>query len=103
MTIISTTYFCLTCKKGPFSELDLATHGCPAPFSVVKSVITCQKKPWGRFIDCIFSLDIGFFLAFSAAVIMNVIIIPHLGLTAKEGLIEGFCLGLVLMRLFKDK
>jgi len=98
--IVSTIFFCLTCKNGPFSEETVRDHGCPLPLEVIQNTITCTKKPWARFLDWILQ-DITFWLAFMGGVIINSLLIPHFHLSFSQELLESFCLGLLLVGLLK--
>lgn len=99
--IVSRTYFCMECKKGPFTPDNIAEHGCLAPFKIMESIITCTKKPVWRFIDRILSWDISYWLAFTGLVTMNAILIGHIGLSYKECLLEAIGFGFAIPRLLK--
>ncbi len=93
--IVSKTFFCLTCKTGPYSEENIRGHGCPLPFEVMENTITCTKKWWARFIDWFLSKDISLVLAIFGVLGMNIILIHHLHMGSLEAAFEGLCFGFV--------
>jgi len=103
MGIKRNVFFCLDCDN-VFSSLEASQHPCHFPLRIVQATVTFKAKQtrWQHFFDW-FLKDINYTLAFLAAIIINVLIVPHFNLSFKEELLESFCLGFVLIRLFKDK
>lgn len=101
MTIVSKTFFCMECKRGPFSVDEILQHGCIPPFNFIENTITCTKKSVWRFIDRILSWDISYWLAFTGLVTMNAVLIGHIDLSYKECLLEAIGFGFAIPRLLK--
>lgn len=104
MTIKKEIFFCLACHASAFSREKIIHEACGLPIHIVEAQVNFKmpRTRWVKFCDWFFSIDIGYGLAFMGAVIINVILLQHFNLSFKQGLLEAFCLGFVLIRLFKD-
>ena len=103
MSIDRTLFFCLKCNNFAFSEKEIAHQHCAIPIKLAEIMVNFKLKHtrWRRFVDKFLSIQWSHFLAFTGAIIINVILLPHFQLSFKESLLESFCLGLVLTRLLK--
>ena len=104
-------FLCLWCKGTFDCEKELMSHDhpCDPRFRMIDGTITVELSEainmkctrWGRFVDAILSVDIGFGLAFMGLVLMNCVLIRHIDLTFTESLIESLSLGFAIPRLLK--
>lgn len=95
-------FYCCACSKGFLLEDEALQCGCNPKF-LVKGIFTTHVKRtrWERFVHWFFSVDIKFLLAFMSAIIINAILMTHIGLSFKECLLEGLCMGFFLPRLLE--
>lgn len=104
-------FLCLWCNGNFDSEEQMIkhTHPCPPEFRMINGTITVElseaikmkRTRWGRFKDRFWELDWTWCLAFTGLVVMNAILVPHVGLTFKELIGESLALGFAIPRLLK--
>lgn len=56
-----------------------------------------------RLLEWFLGIDLIYYLAFMAGVIINALLVSHSGLTDGERIVEAVCMGIILMRLFKNE
>lgn len=108
---MSKRFLCLWCNGSFDSEEQMIkhTHPCPPEFRMINGTITVElseaiqmkRTRWGRFLDQLFLMDIGWGLAFMGLVVMNCVLMRHINLTFTESLIESLSLGFAIPRLLK--
>ena len=98
-------FHCLLCMEGPCTEQELANHDCPVAFKhgfkVINGTLELHRTRWGKFTDWFFSLDIVYILCFLAAATTNGLLVQYTPLTGWERIVEGFCVGIMMPRIFK--
>jgi len=103
MSFKKDVFFCLDCDN-VFLSSEASQHPCHMPLRIIRASVTFEinRNRWERFLDW-FLKNIGFVLAFTGATRINIILLPHFNLNIRESILESFCLGFVLVELFKDK
>jgi hypothetical protein len=98
-------FFCSSCCNGGLSPFEISHSECSSPNYIVEAEVTFKdyRPRWNKFVGRFFSIDISYWLAFMGATIINVLLLPHFNLSFKESLLEAFCLGFVLIKLFKEE
>lgn len=96
-------FFCLLCKATFKNDEDVDKHLCHPLFKMTApiEVVGLKCTRLGRFMYKIFSMDIGWGLAVMGLVIINVIVLEHLGLKPPESIIEILAFGFAIPRLLK--
>lgn len=105
MSVDRTLFFCVKCNNFAFSKEEITHQECVSPFKIVEVGINFKlnRTRLGRITHWFYSLDLGFIFAFTGAVIINAILLPHFNLSLGVSTLESFCLGMVLIRLLKEK
>lgn len=102
-------YHCLCCNANFDNEEDAAKHPCNKAFRMTNGTITIEmskftglkRTRWGRFIDKLLSMDIGWGLAFMGLVVVNMFLVRHMNLSTWPALIESLAIGFAIPRLIK--
>ena len=102
-------FHCLCCSAHFDDAQSASEHPCKQSFMMKNGVISIEmskftglkRTRWGRFVDRLLSMDIGWGLAFMGLVVMNCVLVRHIDLTFAESLIESLSLGFAIPRLLK--
>jgi hypothetical protein len=98
-------YFCMQCVNASTSPEKVEHKDCLSPFKLVEATVTFDLKRtrWGKFVHWFGSLDISYWLSFMGGVILNSILVPHLNLSFSVSLLESFCVGCLLIGVWRER